>query len=234
MFAKKILLIGLTGLMLQACSNNGAFEPGLDEGQEHEHEHGAVFTPEEEAEWSASAKSLAFRFAQTKWKECRDDITGNYTGFGCTNRRNISVILRDYLLRNVEDCAEEALRKIGINSTVRDTHIVHVGIQGDRNHSPRSLHAESRAVDIKSIELSLRNGGSRKFTFQSSSSDSFYRPFRQCWGRKVNQQNGCPLISGNPERTGSIGKEDRNHRKHMHLSIPYCVRGQYSSLYFRR
>ncbi len=224
MILKVVLVLFLSGV----CSLSIAKEAG----QEHEHE--SVFTPEEEAEWNQLISPLGFRFPQTKWRECQDHIMGNYTGFNCTNRRNISVILKDYLLRNIETCSEEALKAIGVSQRVVDTHITHVGIQGDPNHSPRSLHSESRAIDIKSIELALRNRTSRKFTFSRASNDPFYNSFRQCWGRKINRENGCPLISQSRLLTGSIGKEDPDHRRHLHLSVPYCKNGRYSSNYFRR
>lgn len=63
-----------------------------------EHEHAKVLNPEEEARYYEEAYQkegfglLDFKFAQTDWRECTHDITGNYTGYRCANRRGISVI----------------------------------------------------------------------------------------------------------------------------------------------
>lgn len=36
-------------------------------------------------------------FPQTKWLECDDSLTGNYTDFNCTNRREISKVLKSFM-----------------------------------------------------------------------------------------------------------------------------------------
>lgn len=125
------------------------------------------------------------------------------------------------------------MSKVGKPRAV-DLHVTHDGIQGDTNHSPRSLHAEARAVDVDSFVVFYANGRQERLDFESSRNDSFFNSFRSCWGKVVNQQNGCPFISGRADRTGSIGKEDSRHKEHMHVSIPYCVGGNYAGNYFRR
>ena len=193
----------------------------------------SVLTPEEEKIYFETQRSLKGRFPQTRWRECDDPVTGNYTSARCTNSRGISVILDGYLQDEFLRCANEGLSAIG-SARAFDMHITHVGIQGDANHSPRSLHAEARAVDVKSFTMFFSNGSSRDFAFRGSSNVNFFNAFRSCWGKVMSSDNGCPLISGQTKLTGSIGKEDRNHQNHMHVSVPHCVNGQYSSLYFRR
>jgi len=207
----------------------------FDQSKEHEH----VFSPEEEEQYLMNLKrggelrAFGFRFAQTHWQECVDDPTGNYSGISCASRRGISVILKDFMEEFMYSCIDEGLRAQG-GGVAADLHITHDGILGDPRHSPRSLHAEARAIDIRSFEVTLEDGGTRFFEYASSANRPFYRAFRSCWGRVVNRQNGCPLIDGNAERTGSIGWEDANHQRHMHTSVPYCVNGRYGSGYFQR
>jgi hypothetical protein len=227
----KVFLIAffLTIFFTQTAQAN---EPELEPGQEHEHE--SVFNPEMEDFWIKNSIQLENAFPQTRWQECNYKITGNFSGYACNNRRLVSVTMKNFLSNEMEKCAESALRRVGINGRIRDSHIEHVGIQGDRNHSPRSLHSESRAIDVRSFSFELNNSRTRRFVFASSSSQPFFREFRKCWGQRVKSRLGCPYISNRPDRTGSIGKEDSNHQNHLHLSVPYCVNGRYSSRYFRR
>ncbi len=193
----------------------------------------SVLSPEAAEEYFLEQESLKGIFQQTKWLECSDDITGNYSGFGCTNRRGISAILEEFKNRNFYVCVNQALAKVGKPQAV-DLHVTHDGIQGDANHSPRSLHAEARAVDVDSFVVTYGSGQSERISFKYASNNAFYNEFRSCWGRAVHEQNGCPLISGRYDLTGSIGKEDRNHQNHVHVSVPYCIGGNYSSRFFRR
>lgn len=206
----------------------------IEEGQEIEHE--SVLSHEAEQLYRTTLlrdKSTKARFAQTSWKECTDDPSGNYSGIQCASARGISVILKSFLQNFIYQCVDEGLKAQG-GGAADEVHIIHDGIQGDRNHSPRSLHAEARAIDIRSFEITLASGTTRTIPFAGTANRTFYRAFRTCWGRVVNRENGCPFISGNPERTGSIGWEDANHQSHMHTSVPYCVNGRYGSGFFQR
>jgi hypothetical protein len=206
-----------------------------DENHETEHEH--VFTPEQETEFKLRLRNKAagsgFRFEQTKWDECRFNPSGNFTGYACARSRQISQILQDFLENHIYECVDAGLRAQGLG-VADDIHIIHDGILGDPNHSSRSLHAEARAIDIKSFTVKLTNGQSRSIVYAGTTNRRFYRAFRTCWGRVVNRENGCPFIQNNPELTGSIGWEDRNHQRHMHTSVPYCVNGRYGAQYFQR
>lgn len=206
-----------------------------DDGESRQHDF--VFNPQQELEFRKKLEQTKsfdfFRFAQTKWNECSDNPTGNYYQIRCSRIRGISVILKRFLRDNIFRCVDDGLRAQGLSSASR-IHIIHDGIQGDPRHSPRSLHAESRAIDIKAIRVKFRSGNSKTLTFAGNSSRRFYNAFRSCWGGVVNRQNGCPYYKGNRSRTGTIGKEDRNHQRHMHTSVPHCFSGRYGSYYYRR
>jgi hypothetical protein len=206
---------------------------------EEEVDHAHVFTPEEEARFYEEAHQkgnfeiLDFRFEQTSWRECTDYVTGNYSGYNCANRRQISVILKDFMDKYMPVCVQEGLDAIG-EGELDQLHIIHDGILGDRRHSPRSMHAENRAIDIRAFRITMYDGREVEYRFNDSSKRNFFKAFRACWGKTVNEKNDCPLYSGDVGRTGSIGWEDRNHQNHMHTSVPYCVNGSYAGRYYRR
>lgn len=209
--------------------------------EDHKTEHEHVFTPEQEYEFRTrvqksggiSTMATGFRFAQSSWSECNEDPSGNFSGYRCAASRQISVILKKFLQENIYTCVDEALATQG-RMQAADIHIIHDGILGDRNHSPRSLHAEARAIDIKALEVTYKTGSKKTFTFAGSANRTFYKAFRKCWGRIIRTKNGCPYYNGIPERTATIGQEDSNHQYHMHTSVPYCVNGSYGSGFFQK
>lgn len=214
-------------------------DDAVNDHSEEDHSHAHTLSPEEERRFYEQAyqkgqfEILEFKFPQTDWRECTDNITGNYTGYNCANRRRVSVILKDFMDEYMPVCVQEALDSVG-EGELDQLHITHDGILGDRRHSPRSLHAENRAIDIKLFRVRFYDGSEKSFEFKDQKNRNFYRAFRKCWGRTVSEKNSCPLYSGNVERTGSIGWEDKNHQYHMHTSVPYCVSGSYGSYYYRR
>ena len=200
-------------------------------------DHSVPFTPEEEEEYFREIeKQLLFlepfsQFPQTQWEECQDRVGGNYIGHNCTNKRKISVILKSFMQKHFYQCVENGL---GSNNQVEDLHVVHVGIQGDPNHSPQSLHSEARAIDVHALRVKRKGKSWKTYTYSKKSNKSFYEAFRKCWGSAVHKYNGCPIFKGSLKRTGSIGREDKHHKNHMHVSVPYCVNGAYGPGYFRR
>lgn len=202
-------------------------------------DHTRIITPAEEADyyqkfWSAfTTQSLRFRFQQTTWGECSEAVTGNFNGFRCSDSRVISVILKKFLNDNLYTCINKGLAAQG-GGQVEQLHIVHNGITGDANHSPRSLHAENRAIDIHSLNMKLFDGRALNLIYSATTNRPFYTAFRKCWGDVINRGNGCPLYSGQTLLTGSIGWENANHRHHMHLSVPYCINGRYQPQYYQK
>lgn len=222
-------------ILVFASSQAFAHQP-----QSEEEAHVRMITPEEEDNylgnfWRAFGlmQTLRYRFAQTTWGECSEAITGNYSGYKCSDRRAISVILKQFIGENIYTCINKGLAAQG-GGQIAELHIIHNGITGDANHSPRSLHAENRAIDIAAFDMKLRDGRVKKFTYAGTTNRAFYTAFRQCWGDVINRKNSCPLYSGNKLLTGSIGWEDSNHRHHLHLSVPYCINGRYQTAYFQR
>lgn len=193
----------------------------------------SVLTPEQEEMYTDEMQHFRKLFPQTTWKECVDYVTGNYTGYNCSNRRGISVILKNFMEDHFLTCANEGLKNYN-GKTAIDLHVQHDGIQGDARHSPRSLHAEARAVDVDSIVVTYSGGVSERLSFKGSKHQNFFNGFRSCWGQKVKTHNGCPTAGGSIAKTGSIGKEDKNHQNHLHVSVPYCVSGRYGSGFYQR
>ena len=174
-----------------------------------------------------------FQFEQTTWDECNEGITGNYTGFSCSNGRGISVILKSFVNDFIYQCIDKGLAAQGGGAS-DGLHVIHAGIIGDLQHSPKSLHAEQRAIDIKVLRVLLQNGKTKQFTYSKLGNRPFYTALRKCWGRVVSQFNECPLYSGEELLTGSIGWENSAHGKHMHLSVPYCFNNQHGPFFWRR
>lgn len=204
-----------------------------------QYEHGRVLTAEEESRFvdqmdlEMDLDLFNFRFGQTTWRECDDYVTGNYTGYGCSNRRMISKILKSFMEEHIPSCVQEAMNATE-EGRLDQLHIIHDGILGDRRHSPRSLHAENRAIDIRSFLVTKADQTQVEYVYRLKTNRKFFTEFRKCWGKAVHEFNGCPLIRGQALLTGSIGWEDRNHQNHLHTSVPYCVSGNYGSGYFRR
>lgn len=205
-----------------------------DEDITHEDEEGGEHhTHLPDPEDLQNQVSAFFRFDQTTWDECNEEISGNYTGFGCARSRGISVILKRFLNEHIFQCIDEGLAAQG-GGSARDLHIVHAGIVGDRRHSPRSMHAEQRAIDVKTLDIVLTSGRSKTFTYSKIGNRPFYTALRRCWGKVVTRYNDCPVYNGNLMLTGSIGWENRNHGRHMHLSVPYCINGRHGDFFWRR
>lgn len=222
------------------AEKQGDFEPGFfspdEELTKADREGGEgdtkVLSPEEEAEYietlqedSAALKAL-LSFPQTEWNECTDNTSGNYLDFACAKKRNVSQILDGYLQGKLISCVNTAMTAQG-GGEAGKVHLVHAGVTADARHSPKSLHSYNRAIDIKAIRINLKAGGSREYTYSKIGNRPFYAALRNCWGKLINTTNGCPLYRGSTLLTGSIGWENSDHGKHMHLSVPYCVNGKY-------
>lgn len=196
-------------------------------------ENATPFTPEQEEEYFRKfGQDNRKALNGNKWNECRKPVSGNYGAYKCSSRRKIHNILLEFMHDHLGDCVEQAASSQGVR--LQDFHIVHKGIYADARHSPRSLHAAGRAIDIKSIVITKTNRKKVTYNFQSSSSNSFYNSLRSCWGKVVKRYNSCPTFGGRHDRTGSIGKEHSKHKHHMHLSVPKCARGSYIGDSFRR
>ncbi len=239
----KTFLIAMLAFVAVACgrapSSVGEMPVGTDSAQDNDHSQMEtdrhVLSPLQEEEYLLrfNGKASDFRFAQTTWDECDDTVTGNYSGFKCARSRNISVMLKTFMDTHMYKCVNAGLAAQG-GGTVSEFHVVHAGILGDRDHSPKSLHAENRAIDIKSLKVKLTSGASKEYVYAGTRNRAFYQAFRTCWGNVVRTYNGCPYVSGGVSQTGSIGWENEDHQHHLHTSIPYCVAGRYGAGYYER
>ncbi len=225
---KLFLILFLTLYFTSACSSNIFYAEETDS---------SVIEPDNEAAYiqKLTEANVEFkqRFAQTKWFECDAFITGNFSEYSCSNKRAISVILSGFIQDHFLKCVNYSLKKVK-KSQASETHIIHLGILGDANHSPKSLHAEARAIDIDTIEIRDEKNKVSIFNFKDEKNDEFYKHLRTCWGETVSTYNGCPILFGEEALTASIGKENPRHQNHLHISVPYCIQGQYSDLYFKR
>ena len=240
--AMKTFLIALLAMTAVACGRSNqvgempvASSAAQDNDKSTMETDAHVLNPNEEAEYSLrfNGKATTYRFAQTIWNECDDTVTGNYNGYNCARGRNISTMLKTFMDTHLYKCVDAGLAAQG-GGKVSEFHIIHNGITGDRDHSPRSLHAENRAIDIKSLKVKLTSGASREYVYAGTANREFYKAFRKCWGTVVHKNNGCPYVSGGVSQTGSIGWENADHQHHLHTSIPYCVAGDYGSGYYER
>lgn len=210
---------------------------------ENVYDNAIPLTPEQEYERyhaprviKASGGRTSFRFAQTRWNECSDpDFKGSYLDYQCSTVRGISQILLDFMKDNMYNCVQSAADAASLG-TVTSFHIEHRGIEADRAHSPRSLHSERRAIDVKSLTMKMSDDRRVKQVYGKQGNDTFFTELRSCWGRAVNEWNKCPVLKGGYARTGSIGTEDPSgaHDLHIHMSVPYCVGGKYAGAYFTR
>ena len=225
---KLFLILFLTLCFTSACSSNVFYAEETDS---------SIIEPDLEELYiqKLTENNIDFkqRFAQTKWFECDELITGNFSGFSCSNKRAISVILSGFIQDHFFRCVNYSLKKIK-KPQASEVHIVHLGILGDANHSPKSLHSEARAIDIDAVEIRDKKNKVSVFNFKNDTNDEFYTHLRTCWGETVSEYNGCPILFEKEELTASIGKENPRHQNHLHISVPYCIQGQYSDLYFKR
>jgi hypothetical protein len=161
----------------------------------------------------------------TSWNECSGTIRGNYEGANCVSSRGMNADFLAFLQRNLIRCVNQGLQRIGVGSTSKLS-LIHRGVMADSNHGSESLHAVGRAIDIAKFTVFPAGGRPVQLDYlkavnsSSSRERKFYSGLRQCFDQ-LHKQRGCPRRrSGRP--VGSIAWEDRNHRRHIHLSMPFC------------
>lgn len=233
---------GCSNAIGKASVNPAEFEPdygpgffdekGIDttlEDAEGGEVNGELPPPEyiEEEILNKGGVSAFVSFPQTSWNECSDKVTGQYLTYACAKSRQISVILDSYLEQRLAACVNDGMKAQSGGGMAKSIHLVHAGVTADPRHSPKSLHSYNRAIDIKAIRAQLTSGEVRTYTYSKTGNRTFYTALRKCWGNTVHKYNGCPLYSGNPMLTGSIGWENSQHGLHMHLSVPYCLSSGY-------
>jgi hypothetical protein len=199
-------------------------------------DHAHPFNPiEEDRYFSPREKGVQSKgvFPYMYWNECqKNGLEGNYSGSSCNRKRRVSEILYEFMEVHLSDCIEDASHLLG--HQLENFKIIHDGIFADSKHSPRSLHAEGRAIDIASIVLKTDHGESIDLAYAKHGKGRFYSSLRACWGIGLAQFNECPYYGASAKLTGSIGRENRRHQNHLHLSVPVCYKGSYSGRFFIR
>jgi len=198
-----------------------------------EHNHATTLSPEQEKLLFLGVKDGRKSRDLTTWNECRGDVEAYFLGSKCSKERVISPTLKKYINSDFLSCVNEALLFSGRDNT-SEIEISHKGIMADVRHSPLSLHSFGRAIDIHSIKVRYSIFRRESFNFEADGDASFFSTLRLCWGRVILEKNQCPLFENKFELTGTIGKEDEDHQKHLHLSVPFCQSGNYSEDYFIR
>lgn len=148
--------------------------------------------------------------------------------FGCDNELEMNKGLVDFVNRNMKNCVREgwnahvASRPEIANNPVGKIRIFHEGCMGDARHQTTpSWHNHGLAWDISAIEV-----GGTPIWFMNKENVAFFSAFRQCWGEAVKSfDKSCSASTGKSRSrvgkpAGTIGKEDKNHQNHLHISLP--------------
>lgn len=140
--------------------------------------------------------------------------------------------LVQFLNENFEACVEVAGdRALGHGTLKADlqkggNELYHDGCIGNEAHRHQkggSWHNDGLAIDIVAIKV-----GSRLFKYEDTvnpkteedrRADSFFNHFRRCWSSKVEAYDDSCIARG-PGKSGSVGKEDKRHEHHLHISLP--------------
>ncbi|HRK07331.1 MAG TPA: hypothetical protein PLZ57_06145 [Pseudobdellovibrionaceae bacterium] len=190
------------------------------------------FEPEELTESEFQRRQRPFGYTpsgepiySTSWNECSGIVRGNYEGARCTTARGMASEFLVFMQRQLVGCVNQGLRSIGLPNTDRIS-LIHRGVMADDNHGRASLHAVGRAIDIARITAYPKGLDAvtmdylRAVQSPSSRERKFYVKLRQCFG-EIHRSRGCPRRrSGQP--LGTIAWEDRDHRRHIHVSMPFC------------
>lgn len=147
---------------------------------------------------------------------------------GCDRELEMNKGLVDFVNRNMENCVREgwnahtASRPELADNPMGKVRFFHEGCMGDARHQTTpSWHNHGLAWDISAIEI-----GGTPLWFMKGENVAFFSAFRQCWGEAVKSfDNSCSTRTGKSRSraskpAGTIGKEDKNHQNHLHLSLP--------------
>jgi hypothetical protein len=252
MFVGGIWTVSLSDIRAAFTENQRAVEEGLSarfyaesEGMIFLDRDGVTVVSAEHASFVVIADAVGDNvnaITKIKWDECNDPaFRGNYTGYGCSRNRAMANIFRDFLAENLLSCVNQSLNKINRRSST-SVYVLHAGTAADRNHSRASYHAVERAIDIKEFTLINSRGEAYKINYKwarqnrSAWQFSFFKQFRTCWGERQLRQSQARFERSNACRHNnmiantnaglpyyaSIGWEEPNHGKHLHLSLPHC------------
>lgn len=128
------------------------------------------------------------------------------------------------LMEQLPICIQEGVAAKGINKPIKKSKVYNAGSLRTRT-PPRgdlSLHYAARAIDIWNIDVFFEDGTSLKTPMNiNSKNDAFYKKFNSCWER-LTKERMKKKNSQCQRYDGVIDCADRDHRTHVHLSLPYC------------
>jgi hypothetical protein len=179
----------------------------------------------------------------SNWDECSNEqsIKANFKGANCT-KRSVSTDFANFLGDKLPACAAQGLATIRPGASLQlPIKMVHNGIAGDEAHrrKGKSNHNLMRAIDLVSLDLtsktssknetvSLDYGVASRAALKEQDGKSltpteinqlrFWRTLRNCWIREVRAKQSAEC----PDNEGCVDWNDRNHRHHLHLSLPLC------------
>ncbi len=130
----------------------------------------------------------------------------------------------DTLMHQLPLCIAEGVRASGISKPIKNTKIynAHSVRSTPQTSDCRSLHYKGRAFDIWGMDVTFEDGTTLYTKMHiDHRSRPFYKEFNKCWERetkavmrRTNRQ--CERYDG------LLDCADRDHRDHVHVSLPYC------------
>lgn len=154
---------------------------------------------------------------------------GSLKHYNCSKKRKVSKEYFNFFNENFATCNKKAFSKLYPSAEVTKISFTHEGVAGDTRHSNGSYHSINRAIDIALFKIEAKG---KSFVFDVKNQNkrtekTFFKEFRQCWNDAIIAHKGSCNGSG---YQGTIGGEDKDHKNHMHVSLPFCDgrRGYYS------
>jgi len=173
------------------------------------------------------------------WDECNDShFRGHYDDgkrkLNCSGRRLMHNGFRDFIADNLLDCVNNSLESVDRYASP-DLYLIHKGTAADKLHKSGSMHQQGKALDISIVRVTGSSGKTYDINYEksvqnrSSWEHKFYKKLRVCWGKaQLERSPSCKMNNMYYNRLrdipyyGSIGWEDKRHKKHLHISMPPC------------
>ena len=131
------------------------------------------------------------------------------------------------LMRQLPLCVAEGVRASGVTKPIKQTKIYNAG---SLRTTPRpsgnlSLHYAARALDIWQIDVVFEDNTTLNTPMTVDSKNRpFYKKFNDCWERETVAalRRQYPNNRSCHSYDGLIDCSQRDHRDHVHVSLPYC------------
>lgn len=131
------------------------------------------------------------------------------------------------LMRQLPLCVAEGVRASGYSKPIKQTKVynaksVRTGTDNDGN---MSLHFTGRALDIWQIDVIFEDNTTLNTPMTVASKNlPFYKKFNDCWERETVAalRRQYPNNRSCHSYDGLIDCSRRDHRDHVHVSLPYC------------